>query len=62
MNQLTVKLNNGREALAKQSEFGPSAKAFSNRTQAYQAAFVAGENWEVARFSGRPFYVVKKVL
>lgn len=58
---LTVKLRDGREALAKTYKGNPCAKTFANRTQAINAARRVGVGWYVAHI-GRPFYVVKRKL
>lgn len=53
---LTVRLNNGREVLAKMSNGKPYEKTFANRTQAEKALAKAGPGWTIYHF-GRPWYV-----
>jgi len=53
---LTVKLRNGATVLAKLYKGEPEPVRYSNRTQAQAAAEKHGG--VVARFLGRPFYVV----
>jgi hypothetical protein len=55
IDNLTVKLNNGRIVLAKLYKGHPSAITYVNRTQAGRKARELGEGWAV--FGFRPFYV-----
>jgi hypothetical protein len=55
---MSVTLSSGARVLAKVYKGAPSAKTFANRTQAENAARIAGDGWVVARW-GRPFYVCR---
>ena len=55
IDNLTVKLNNGRIVLAKVYKGHPSAITYVNRTQAERWAAQLGAGWAV--FGFRPFYV-----
>lgn len=57
---LTVRLRNGREALAKISGGELVAITYTNETQAAAKAKLLGSGWTVSRFTGRPFYVVRE--
>lgn len=56
---LTVKLNNGREVLAKIYKGEPIALGYTNRTQANAKAAAIGDSWAVYQFT-RVFYVGRK--
>jgi hypothetical protein len=56
----TVKINNGREVTAKESNGELCAKTYANRSAAHTAAEKLGDDFEVIK-PGRPWYVAKKV-
>jgi hypothetical protein len=54
-NELTVRLNNGLEVIAKTYKGRPCAVTYANRTQAETRAKSVGPDWAV--YGRRPFYV-----
>ncbi len=54
---LTVRLNDGREVLAKLYKGEPCAVTYANRTQARRKATELGPGWSVIHGLARPFYI-----
>jgi hypothetical protein len=57
---LTIQLRSGRTVLAKVYECFTMAVTYANRTQAEKKVAQLGDNWEVFKGIGRPFYVAQK--
>lgn len=57
---LTTQLRSGRTVLAKVYECFTMAVTYANRTQAQKKVARLGDEWEVYKGTGRPFYVAKK--